>query len=184
MRRWGGLFGYRIVVVTAVALVMAVLAVAYAVQSARRQVRAESDAAHLTQAIAVGLADQVSRTVDAVGFVLSDLMARTQRGEAHALSPDMTNLIQDMPQLRAMLLLDGQGRVVEATPPTLDGRNFGASAWFQDLLRIRAAGAVGVLRVLEPQPGRLLDGPAAERPWRRWTIPPCACAARGRRHSG
>jgi signal transduction histidine kinase/DNA-binding response OmpR family regulator len=171
MRRWGGLFGYRIVVVTAVALVMAVLAVAYAVQSARRQVRAESDAAHLTQAIAVGLADQVSRTVDAVGFVLSDLMARTQRGEAHALSPDMTNLIQDMPQLRAMLLLDGQGRVVEATPPTLGGRDFGASAWFQDLLRIRAAGAVGVLRVLEPQPGRLLDGPAAERPWRRWTIP-------------
>jgi signal transduction histidine kinase/DNA-binding response OmpR family regulator len=165
------MFGYRIVVIIAVVLVMAVLAIAYAVQSSRRQVRAETDAAHLTQAIAVGLADQISRTVDTVGFVLSDLMARTQRGEARSLSPDMSNLIQDMPQLRAVLLLDGQGRVVEAMPPALAGREFGASAWFQELLRIRAAGAVGVLRVLPPQPGRLLEEPAADVAWRRWTIP-------------
>jgi signal transduction histidine kinase/DNA-binding response OmpR family regulator len=171
IRRRGGTFGYRIVVVTAVVLVLAVLAVAYAVQSSTRQMRAETDAAHLTQAIAVGLADQISRTVDTVGFVLSDLMARTQRGEARALSPDMTNLIQDMPQLRAVLLLDGHGRVVEATPSTLGGRSFAASSWFQELQRMRAAGAIGVLRVLGPQPGRLLEESGSEGPWRQWTIP-------------
>ena len=171
IRRWGGMFGYRIVVVIAVALVMAVLAVAYAVQSSRRQIRAETDAAHLTQAIAIGLADQVSRTVDAVGFVLSDLMARAQRGEAQALSPDMSNLVQDMPQLRGILILDGHGRVTEAMPVALRERDFGGSAWFQELMAMREGGAIGVLRVVGPQPGRLLDEPTAEGAWRRWTIP-------------
>jgi signal transduction histidine kinase/DNA-binding response OmpR family regulator len=171
LRRWGGLFGYRIVVVTAVVLVMAVLAVAYAVQASRRQVRAETEAAHLTQAIAIGLADQVSRTVDTVGFVLSDLLARTQRGAPRALSPDIVNLVQDMPQLRAVLLLDGQGRVVEAMPPGLIGRDLSGSDWFQEMLAMRAAGAAGVLRILAPQPGRMLEEPASASPWRRWTIP-------------
>lgn len=171
IRRWGGMFGYRFVVLIAVALVMAVLAVAYAVQSSRRQVRAETEAAHLTQAIAIGPADQVTRTVDAVGFVLSDLMARAQRGEAQALSPDMSNLVQDMPQLRGILILDGHGRVVEAMPAALRERDFGGSAWFKELLAIREAGAIGVLRVVGPQPGRLLDEPTGEGAWRRWTIP-------------
>ncbi len=171
IRRWGGMFGYRFVVLIAVALVMAVLAVAYAVQSSRRQVRAETEAAHLTQAIAIGPADQVSRTVDAVGFVLADLMARAQRGEAQALSPDMSNLVQDMPQLRGILILDGHGRVVEAMPAALRERDFGGSAWFKELLAIREAGAIGVLRVVGPQPGRLLDEPTGEGAWRRWTIP-------------
>ncbi len=171
IRRWGGLFGYRIVVLIAVALVTAVLALAYAVQSSRRQMRAETESAHLTQAIAVGLADQLSRTVDAVGFVLSDLMARTQRGEERALSPDMANLVQDMPQLRAILVLDGQGQVLEAMPAALRSRNFSQASWFQDLLQIRAAGGTGVLRVLRPQPGRLLEEQAGDGPWHRWTVP-------------
>jgi signal transduction histidine kinase/DNA-binding response OmpR family regulator len=171
MRRWGGLFGYRIVVLIAVLLVVIVLAIAYAAQSSRREASAIAASERLTQALATGLADQVSRTLDTVGVVLTDVLARTQRGEASALSPDMGNLVQDMPQLRAVLILDGQGKVLQAMPAALTGRNFGSSNWFSGLRRFRAEGAISGLRMLPPQPGRLLEHTSPQGPWHRWTIP-------------
>jgi signal transduction histidine kinase/DNA-binding response OmpR family regulator len=171
MRRWGGLFGYRIVVLIAVILVIFVLAISFAAQSSRREARAVADAERLTHALAAGLADQISRTLDTVGVVLTDVLARTQRREFLALSPDMGNLVQDMPQLRAVMILDGQGQVVQSAPPTLAGQKFAQSDWFAELQRLRAEGATGTLRMLPPQPGRLLDGTSLALPWRQWTIP-------------
>ena len=134
--RWGGLFGYRIVVMIAVFLVIMVLAIAYAAQSSRRETRAVADAERLTQALATGLADQVSRTLDTVGVVLTDVLARSHRGEVPALSPDMGSLVQDMPQLRAVLVLNGQGEILQSVPPVLAGRQFGDSDWFNELRRL------------------------------------------------
>ncbi|MBX9748917.1 MAG: hypothetical protein K5Q68_04805 [Roseococcus sp.] len=93
MPRWGGLFGYRIVVMAALLLVILVLSIAYTVQSSRREARAVTDTERLTQALATGLADQVSRTLDSVSLVLTDVYARTQRGEVFAISPELVSLI-------------------------------------------------------------------------------------------
>lgn len=171
MRRWGGLFGYRIVVSIAVILVILVLAIAYAAQSSRREARAVADAERLTQALATGLADQISRTLDTVGVVLTDVLARAHRGEFLALSPDMGSLAQDMPQLRAILILNGQGQVVQSVPAALAGRHFGDSDWFSELRQFRGKGASSALRMLPPQPGRLLESISPQAPWHRWTIP-------------
>lgn len=171
IRRWGGLFGYRIVVMTSVLLVVLVLAIAYAAQSSRREASAVAAAERLTKALATGLADQVSRTLDTISVVLTDVLARMQRGEVLALSPDMGSLVQDMPQLRAVLILDGQGQVVQSMPATLAGQNFGDMAWFSHLRRFRAESGIAALRMLPPQPGRLLENARKEGPWHRWTIP-------------
>lgn len=171
MPRWGGLLGSRIVVVAALLLVILVLSVAYAVQSSRREARAVTDTERLTQALATGLADQVSRTLDSVSLVLSDVQARTQRDEVFAISPELANLIQDMPQLRAVLVLDGRGQVLQSVPPGLSGRHFGDSVWFTELRRARTEGAASLLRMLPPQPGRLLEAASMQQPWNRWTVP-------------
>ncbi len=171
MSRWGGMLGYRIVVTAAVLLVIVVLSIAYAVQSSRREARAIRDTERLTQALATGLADQASRTLDAVSLVLTDVLSRSQRNEALAISPELASLIQDMPQLRAVLILDGAGRTVQSVPAHLTGRQFMDSAWFQELRRIRAEGGGSALRMLSPQPGRLLDEAPSRAAWTRWTIP-------------
>jgi signal transduction histidine kinase/DNA-binding response OmpR family regulator len=171
MSRWGGLLGYRIVVIAAVLLVILVLSVAYAVQSSRREARAIADTERLTQALATGLADQASRTLDAVSLVLTDVLSRSLRNEALPISPELASLIQDMPQLRAVLVLDGAGQVVQSVPPNITGRRFHDSLWFQELRRMRTEGGVAVLRMLPPQPGRLLEGAAVQGPWTRWTVP-------------
>ena len=79
-RRWGGLFGYRIVVMIAVILVIFVPAISFAAQSSRREARAVADAGRLTHALAAGLADQISRTLDIVWVVLTDVLARIIHG--------------------------------------------------------------------------------------------------------
>lgn len=161
----------RLLVGVTVGLVIAVMAVAYATISDRREARAEAEAARLTQALASGMADQVSRAIDTVGVILSDIRSRAAAGEAPLLSPETAALARDMPQLRAVLVLDIQGRVIAATTPTLLGAEFGGRSWFRDLPRATAQG--GMLRLLPPQPGRMLELEPAEAPtpWRRWSIP-------------
>lgn len=142
-----------------------------AAQSSRREARAEAEAARLTQALATGLADQVSRTVDSIRIVLTEIIAHTQRGEALGFSPETANLVRNMSQLRALLSLDERGQVVQSMPRELATRNFAGSEWFHELLHVRATGASGVLRLLAPQPGRALEETSLRPPWRHWVIP-------------
>ncbi len=160
-------------VAIAICLVVVISILAYAVQSARREARAELEAARLTQAVATGLADQISRVLDTVSVVMTDIAARAQRGEATAISNDMATLVRDMPQLRAIALLDREGRVIQSMPETLMNRSFGESAWFRALDQgDRPPGARPTpLRLLPPQPGRLMEGQAEQGPWLRWSIP-------------
>ncbi len=161
----------RLLVGVTVGLVIAVMAVAYATISDRREARARAESARLTQALASGMADQVSRAIDTVGVVLSDIRGRAAAGDAVLLSPETASLARDMPQLRAVLVLDIEGRVIAATAPGLLGAEFGRRGWFQGLPRATSQG--GMLRLLAPQPGRLLELEPAQAalPWRRWTIP-------------
>ncbi len=151
-----------------VILVVLVLALAYGTQSSRRAAQALTDAERLTQALATSLADQVSRAVDATGVVLADIRARIAEGDAQLLSPETEALAREMPQLRAVLVLDGDGRVLISSAPALRGRDFGAT----ELFRSAWAGGDGGVRLLPPLPGRLPEPDAApEGPWRRWSIP-------------
>ncbi len=120
----------------------------------------------MTQALALGLADQVARTIEPAEVLLTDIASRHAAREAQSLAPAMGNLARDMPQLRALAVTDAQGRIVEANAEGLAGRELGARAWFQ-ALRERPG---RTLALGPPEPGRLLEGPAS--PWpARWTLP-------------
>jgi signal transduction histidine kinase/DNA-binding response OmpR family regulator len=169
--RRGGLLVSRLVVANAVIMVVVVLGLTYAVLSGRRESNAEADAARLTQAVAISVADQISRAVETAGVVLTDIRARVGADASVPISAEMSALIRDMPQLRAVLVLDAAGRVVATSAPPLIGRDFGETGWFRSLAESGGSSAGTMLPLLSPQPGRLLEGDPTIRPWRRWTIP-------------
>jgi len=144
----------------------AALAVLFLLQSDRGAQRATQQAEQLTQALALGLADQVARTIEPAEILLTDIRTRHADGMVQRLSPAMGSLARDMPQLRAVLVVNAQGVVTEANAEGLPGRELGGRAWFQ-ALRDRPGEA---LFLAPPEPGRLLDGQAS--PWpARWTLP-------------
>jgi signal transduction histidine kinase/CheY-like chemotaxis protein len=163
----------RLFVGISVGLVVAVMAAAYATMSRQREARAVAEAETLTQALAAGVTDQISRAIETVGVVLSDIRGRAAAGEVVLLPSETANLARDMPQIRAVLVVARDGRVIAATTPGLIGAEFGAAPWFAELAQPGAPGTM--LRLLPPQPGRLLEprDPAQsdEQAWRRWTIP-------------
>ncbi|WP_160000227.1 response regulator, partial [Roseomonas sp. 18066] len=136
----------------------------------------QASAAQLTQALASGLAEQISGAIEAAGLVLTEQRSRIAGGHAPQLSPEMGSLLRDMPQLRALLLTDQRGRVVSASVPMLVGRELGGQPWFQGLDPQAAEGPARDMPgidffLLPPQPGRYLDGRGHADPWQRWTLP-------------
>lgn len=142
----------------------------FQLQSQRGIERATREAEQLTQALALGLADQVARTIEPAEVLLTDIVTRHADGQPQSLSPAMGSLARDMPQLRALAVTDATGRITQANASGLLGRELGARGWFQTL-RERPGTA---LVLGPPEPGRMLDGatPSAGAPWpARWTLP-------------
>lgn len=170
---WRRMLLSRLLVGISVGLVIAVMAAAYATLSAKRESRAITEAEKLTQAVAAGITDQISRAIETVGVVLTDIRGRAAAGEAVLLPMETANLARDMPQIRAVLIIDRGGRVMAATVPGLIGAEFAGSPWFAELARPGAPGTM--LQLLPPQPGRMLEPPGnaqtEQQAWRRWTIP-------------
>ncbi|ONG58905.1 hypothetical protein BKE38_01500 [Pseudoroseomonas deserti] len=160
----------------ALLLLAGVLGSAYGILAERRESRAQASAAQLTQALASGLADQISGAIEAAGLVLTEQRSRIATGQPPQLSPEMGSLLRDMPQLRALLLTDQTGRVVSASVPMLVGRELGSQPWFQGLDPQAGEGPARDMPgidffLLPPQPGRYLDGRGHADPWERWTLP-------------
>ncbi|WP_191083010.1 hybrid sensor histidine kinase/response regulator [Roseococcus microcysteis] len=144
----------------------AALLLVFLLQSHRGTQRATQEAERLTQALALSIADQMARTVEPAEILLADIMARHNGGGPQRLSPSMGELARDMPQMRALLVTDAEGRVTEANVAALLGHELGGRAWFQELW----ARPGTLLFLAPPEPGRLLDGTAP--PWpARWTLP-------------
>lgn len=144
----------------------AALLLVFLLQSHRGTQRATEQAEQLTQALALSLADQMARTIEPAEILLADILARHGAGLSQRLAPAMGELARDMPQLRALLVTDPNGRVTEANVAGLAGRELGGRAWFL-ALRTRPG---NTLFLAPPEPGRLLDGGAP--PWpARWTLP-------------
>ena len=121
---WRRMVLSRLLVGISVGLVIAVMAAAYVTLSAKRESRAITEAGQLTQAVAAGITDQISRAIETVGVVLTDIRGRAAAGEAVLLPIETVNLARDMPQIRAVLIIDRGGRVIAATVPGLVGAEF------------------------------------------------------------
>ncbi|MFC7608446.1 histidine kinase dimerization/phospho-acceptor domain-containing protein [Teichococcus aestuarii] len=126
----------------------------------------------LARGVAGGVAEQLSRELREVDLLLQDLAAGLPGGAAiaeadpaEALRPLLPRL-RAMPQLRAVLVADAQGRVVAASAAALLEQGTADREWFR-LLRVSAP----LLRVGQPEAGRLLgprrQHPARHRPARR-----------------
>ncbi|WP_160121161.1 hybrid sensor histidine kinase/response regulator [Rhodovarius lipocyclicus] len=125
-----------------------------------------AEASRLTQALASGIADQISRAIEAAGLLV--LGIGTQRPPSAAgLPEEVSAMAREMPQLRALLLLDAEGEVIAASVPELRGRRIDLAAWRGEAPPERRARPGGGISILAPQPGRLLEGDA----WRRWSVP-------------
>jgi signal transduction histidine kinase/DNA-binding response OmpR family regulator len=159
-----------LVAAAAIALVAAVLGITYVTQDARRESSALADAARLTQALAGGIADQLSRAIEATSLLA--LVAEPQRrpsGEVE-LAEDVAAMTREMAQLRAFMLVDETGRILAANVPRLRGARFDMAAWRAEAGRDMRTGN-SAPAILPPQPGRLLEGPPPSGPWRHWSIP-------------
>ncbi|RVT89542.1 response regulator [Rhodovarius crocodyli] len=159
-----------VVASAAIALVAAVLGITYVTQDARRESSALADAARLTQALAGGISDQISRAIEATSLLA--LVAEPQRrpsGEVE-LAEEISAMTREMAQLRAFMLVDDTGLILAANVPRLRGRRFDIGALRGEAGRDMRAGN-GTPAILPPQPGRLLEGPPPSGPWRHWSIP-------------
>ncbi|MCG7362213.1 response regulator [Roseomonas sp. ACRSG] len=138
----------------AVALVGACLAGFYGILTQSSQRNATEQAERLTHGVVVSLADQLTRAMQTVEFILEDLTERTapeERAEAVRLLAQRTRHIS---QLRALLLVDAEGTVVTATTEAVVGRSVADRDWF----RLQQLGARAV-RLGEPEPDRYLREP-------------------------
>jgi len=148
-------------------LMAVTLAVLFAIQSHRSRARAVLDAERLTLALAAGLSDQISRTLETAAVLLADIRTRHAEGAVPALSASMASLSREMPQIRAVAVTDPAGVVRLTNAPGLAGRDLGGRGWFRALPD--RAGLAPLLA--PPQPGRLLE-PIPADPWPpRWSLP-------------
>lgn len=140
-----------------VALVGACLAGFYGILMQSSQRNATEQAERLTHGVVVSLADQLTRAMQTVEFILEDLTERTapeERAEAVRLLAQRTRHVS---QLRALLLVDTDGTVVTATTEALVGRSVADRDWF----RLQQLGARAV-RLGQPEPGRYLRDPGLQ----------------------
>jgi signal transduction histidine kinase/CheY-like chemotaxis protein len=135
----------------AVALVGVCLAGFYGILTQSSQRNATEQAERLTHGVAISLADQLSRAMQTVEFILEDLAERTAPRDRAAAVRLLAQRTRDVSQLRALLLVDATGTVVTATTEALVGESVADREWF----RLQALGG-RALRLGEPEPGRYL----------------------------
>jgi len=148
-------------------LMLGALATAVLVVSHRASRQAVATAEHLTQAVATGLAEQATRALQTVDLVLADMATRRRGGATDAVPPDLALLAAELPQLRAVLVIDAEGTVRGSSAPLLLGQRLET---LLDLAALRRG--ADWARLGPPVPGRMLEGPPGDfAATRIWTIP-------------
>ena len=121
----------------------------------RGQQDAIAEAERLTQGVAAGLADQLTRAVQTVDLVLLDATDRlAETGDPAAVARQITARIRDVPQMRALLLTDAQGFIIASSVEGLREASVADREWFR-LLRFGNQ----AMRLGAPESGRFI-GPA------------------------
>jgi signal transduction histidine kinase/ActR/RegA family two-component response regulator len=132
-----------------VGLVGSCLAVSYSMLIDRAQRDALDQARQMTGGVVTAVADQLSRAWQTVAYLMDDTATRLQDQDRAVLMRQIALRIENMPQLRAVLLLDSGGLVTAATETSLRGLSLADRDWFQAV----RLGAVG-LRLGLPEPGQ------------------------------
>jgi CheY-like chemotaxis protein len=132
-----------------VGLVGSCLAASYSMLIDRAQRDALEQARQMTGGVVTAVADQLSRAWQTVALLLDDTAARLPDEDRAVLMRQIALRIGDLPQLRAVLLLDSSGQVTAATETSLRGLSLADRDWFQAV----RLGAIG-LRLGGPEPGQ------------------------------
>ncbi|MGG5812239.1 response regulator [Falsiroseomonas sp. CW058] len=138
----------------AVGLVALCLVGIYSILMHRGQQDALAEAERLTQGVAAGLADQLTRAVQTVDLVMLDAAERLAEGDPGAVTRQIGPRIRDLPQLRALLITDAQGFIVASSIEGLREATVGDREWFR-LLRFGGQ----TTRLGAPEAGRFLGPP-------------------------
>jgi signal transduction histidine kinase/CheY-like chemotaxis protein/cbb3-type cytochrome oxidase subunit 3 len=131
-------------------------AAVYLILFDRGQREAANDAERLTMGVTAAMADQLARAIQTVDFVLLDMAERSTDADPAATARALAGRIRDVPQLRAVLIVDAAGTVTASTVESLRGSSVADRDWFRVL---RLGGPA--LRLGSPEAGRFLGGSAA-----------------------
>ncbi|RMI20893.1 response regulator [Pseudoroseomonas wenyumeiae] len=141
----------------AVALIGACLAGFYGILTQSGQRNATEQAERLTYGVVVSLADQLTRAMQTVDFILEELTERTAPGDVAEAVRLLALRTRDLSQLRALLLVDTNGTILTATTEALVGESLADREWF----RLQQLGA-RAMRLGEPEAGRYLRAPGLQ----------------------
>jgi signal transduction histidine kinase/CheY-like chemotaxis protein len=135
----------------------------------RRQ--ASEAAERLTLGVTAAMADQLTRAIQMVDFVLLDIAERIGETGASASTRTLPGRIRDMPQLRAVVIVDANGHVTASTVESLRGMSVADRDWFR-VLRLGGPSP----RLGAPEAGHFLGGSPAMQPRATqaagiWSIP-------------
>ncbi|MFL1463574.1 response regulator [Roseococcus sp. DSY-14] len=149
-------------------LVLLCLVAVFAMVMRRSEAEAVAGTERLVQSVADALADQLTRAAQTVDVVLLDMGERALARRAEAFDSQMQGVLRDVSHLRAVLLLDARGVVVQSSVEGLVGANLGDRDWFRQL---RLGGSQ--LRLGAPEAGRFLasDPPRPIGETGLWSIP-------------
>ncbi|MBB5692275.1 hybrid sensor histidine kinase/response regulator [Muricoccus pecuniae] len=117
---------------------------------------AAHEAERLTLGVTATMADQLARAIQTVDFVLLDMAERSNDTDPAATARALAGRIRDVPQLRAVLVVDATGMVTASTVEALRGASVADREWF----RVMRMGGPA-LRLGAPEAGRFLAGSAS-----------------------
>jgi signal transduction histidine kinase/DNA-binding response OmpR family regulator len=138
----------------AVGLVALCLLGIYSILMHRGQQDAIAEAERLTQGVAAGLVDQLTRALQTVELVMLDATERLGEAEPAAVVRQAATRTRDVPQMRALLLTDAQGFIVASSVEGLREASVADREWFRQL---RFGGPA--MRLGTPEAGRYLGPP-------------------------
>ncbi len=136
----------------------------YTIVMQRAQQDAVDEATALTLNLALTMADQVTRTMQTVELVMQDA---TRGPDGGAFSGEWPTVMADLPQLRAMVVVDAAGRVRQSSEAGLIGFQIDDREWFRVLRLGRQPYRLGA-----PEAGRFLAvGARSIQEVGLWSIP-------------
>ncbi|MFH5926006.1 hybrid sensor histidine kinase/response regulator [Roseomonas xinghualingensis] len=122
----------------------------------RGQREAANEAERLTSGVTAAMADQLTRAIQTVDFVLLEMAERRSDADPASTARSLAGRIRDVPQLRAVLIVDANGIVTSSTVESLRGASVANREWFR-LLRLGGS----ALRLGSPEAGHFLGGSPA-----------------------
>jgi signal transduction histidine kinase/DNA-binding response OmpR family regulator len=135
----------------AVVLVALCLLGIYSILMHRGQQDAIAEAERLTQGVASGLADQLTRAMQTADLVILDATERLADSDPATVARQITGRIRDVPQMRALLFTDAQGFIIASSVDGLREASVADREWFR-LLRFGNQS----LRLGAPEAGRFI----------------------------